>query len=220
MGLNKQRGNMYPWVTDTWNPIRGRCEHGCSYCFAVRQHTKPLRFVEKELKTNLGEGRMIFLGSATDMFAWGVPQSWIEPVLAHCRSFRKNGYLLQTKNPERFYTFHDQFPEGVVLGTTIETNRNYELSRAPKPIDRLTPMALLSHAGFCTMVSVEPILDFDVAELIASIKLISPSWVSIGADSQGHHLSEPPAWKINALITGLRSITEVKIKPNLSRLRR
>lgn len=31
--MNKSKGNMYPWVTHTWNPIKGICPHQCSYLF-------------------------------------------------------------------------------------------------------------------------------------------------------------------------------------------
>lgn len=75
MGLNKQQGNMFPWVDYTWNPIRGACEHACEYCYAKTQHGKPVRLVEKELKTNLADKGVIFLGSATDMFAHSVPSN-------------------------------------------------------------------------------------------------------------------------------------------------
>ncbi|MBE9572966.1 MAG: hypothetical protein IMF11_20265 [Proteobacteria bacterium] len=43
-------------------------------------------------------------------------------------------------------------------------------------------------------------------------------FVSIGADSRGHKLPEPPADKILTLIEELKRFTEVKIKPNLNRL--
>ena len=33
MTLNKQNGNMYPWVTHTWNPLIGECPHRCKYCY-------------------------------------------------------------------------------------------------------------------------------------------------------------------------------------------
>lgn len=223
MGLNPQKGNMYPWVTDTWNPIRGKCVHACSYCFAVRHHTKPLRLVDKEFEIKLGEGKTIFLGSATDMFASSVPGEWIRAVLARCRLFPGNTYLFQTKNAKRLYSFQREFPKYVILGTTIETNRDYRdygASRGPKPMDRVTAMGLLSGAGFRTMVSIEPIMDFDLEELQKAIELTHPGWVSIGADSQGHHLPEPPGFMVEALIAALKRTTEVEIKDNLSRLLR
>ena len=32
--MNKSNGNMYEFVTETWNPVTG-CQHGCEYCYAV-----------------------------------------------------------------------------------------------------------------------------------------------------------------------------------------
>ena len=33
MGLNLSNGNMYKFVNYTWNPIKGKCLHDCSYCY-------------------------------------------------------------------------------------------------------------------------------------------------------------------------------------------
>ena len=68
------------------------------------------------------------------------------------------------------------------------------------------------------MVSIEPILDFDLDVFTKWIKEIDPEFVSIGADSQNHHLLEPPADKIKALIKELKTFTKVIEKPNLGRL--
>ena len=35
MAMNKQKGNMYGFVTHTWNAIKGRCSHNCSYCYMI-----------------------------------------------------------------------------------------------------------------------------------------------------------------------------------------
>ena len=40
---------MYPWVTHTWNVIKGKCPHDCSYCYMKRFPQGELRFDEKEL---------------------------------------------------------------------------------------------------------------------------------------------------------------------------
>ena len=68
------------------------------------------------------------------------------------------------------------------------------------------------------MVTIEPIMDFDVGELTDQIRQCRPEWVNIGADSKGHNLPEPPAEKIRALIEELGKFTEVKLKANLKRL--
>ena len=76
----------------------------------------------------------------------------------------------------------------------------------------------MSQLQFKKMVSIEPIMDFDVDTMIDWIRQIKPEFVSIGADSKGHNLPEPSKDKIRALIGALSKITVVKQKANLSRL--
>lgn len=134
MPLNKQRGNMYNFVSHTYNPIRG-CLHECIYCYvkSMPNYNPKPRLVEKELKYSLGEDNTIFVGSASDMFGQWVPEDWIKKVLERTHRFY-NTYLFQTKNPCRFKDFYNLFPYKTILGTTIETNRDHKLSKAP-PFD-------------------------------------------------------------------------------------
>jgi hypothetical protein len=68
------------------------------------------------------------------------------------------------------------------------------------------------------MITVEPILDFDVMTFSEMILSCKPAQVNIGADSGNNHLPEPPPEKIAALIEALRPFTEVHLKKNLKRL--
>ena len=68
------------------------------------------------------------------------------------------------------------------------------------------------------MVTIEPIIDFDLGAMMALVMRCNPEWVNIGADSRCHNLPEPSADKIDALINELRKFTEVKLKANLKRL--
>ena len=64
MALTKSRGNMYPFVTHTWNAIKGICFHDCPYCYMKKfDGLLPIRFDPKELEVNLGEGNFIFVGN-------------------------------------------------------------------------------------------------------------------------------------------------------------
>lgn len=218
MPLNPQRGDMYGFVNSTWNAIKGKCvAHDCSYCFMKRFPQKDLHLDESEFKTDLGTGNFIFVGSSTDMFAESVPFEWTKRVLDYCKGF-ENRYLFQSKNPGRMALFTLYFPKNSVLGTTIESNRDYpDVSKAPKIADRAKWLKELGNV-YETMVTIEPILDCDVDELVSIIKDIGPSWVNIGADSKGHGLPEPGPEKISALIDGLGEFTEVKVKKNLKRL--
>lgn len=51
--LNKQKGNMYPYVKYTWNAIRGKCPYECIYCYMNGKPVGELRLDEKALKDNL-----------------------------------------------------------------------------------------------------------------------------------------------------------------------
>jgi len=100
-----------------------------------------LRLDKKCLKDNLGEGRIIFVGSSTDMWADEVPDKWIETVLNRCRFFHKNTYLFQSKNPIRFKGF--LFPPKTILGTTIEYDYiDSNITEAPDTSRRITPLLI------------------------------------------------------------------------------
>ena len=150
------------------------------------------------------------------MFANDVPIGWIRQVIEHCRKFPKNKYLFQSKDPERMYRIFDEIPKNFVFGTTIESNITYPISNCPPPEMRAWWIQQLNENQ--VMVTIEPIMDFDLEVMIKWLKDIHPKWVNIGADSKGHHLPEPPKEKILALIEELKKFTEVKLKDNLARL--
>jgi DNA repair photolyase len=77
MALNKQKGNMYGFVTHTWNPIKGICPHGCEYCYMRGRVQSYPHLDEKELRVDLGSGNTIFVGSSCDMWAAEIPEEWI-----------------------------------------------------------------------------------------------------------------------------------------------
>ena len=221
MPMNKSKGNMYGWVDYTWNVIKGRCPHDCVYCYMKRFPQKPLRFDEKELRTNLGIGNTIFVGSSCDMWAEEIPTRWIMQILEHCKKYPDNTYLFQSKNPARFSQLFGLLPPKIILGTTLETNRDISIniSKAPTIPYRSFYMWYISNFRHVdTMISIEPIMDFDLGMFVEMIDKIRPKFVSIGADSKGHNLPEPPVWKVKALIEELKEFTDVKIKNNLGRL--
>jgi len=213
MGLNKQTGNMYDFVTHTWNPVKGKCMHDCKYCYMKKWgNLKPIRLDENEMGTDLGNGNFIFVGSSCDMFAEDVYSAWTERILEYCQQF-SNTYLFQSKNPERFFDY--EFPYNTIFGTTIESNRDYpDISKAPKIQDRVNAMIELHYRKERTMVTIEPVLDFDINGLVNMINLMKPEWVNLGADSGGHKLPEPSKEKLLKLIDRI----EIRQKKNLKRL--
>lgn len=222
MPLNESKGNMYPFVTHTWNPVKGRCPHDCPYCYMKRFKLAPVRFESKELKVDLGICNFIFVGSSCDMWANEIPPAWIEKTLEKCRK-QANRYLFQSKNPIRFthYLETNLVPDRSVFGTTIESDRDHFSGPETNipPIDaRVNGIIKTAEFGYPVTVTIEPIMDFDLNTLLELVNDIDPLWVTVGADSKGHNLPEPNPEKVRDLVNGLRRNFEVVVKDNLWRL--
>lgn len=272
MPLNPPKGEMYPGF-HTWNPIKGKCEMECVFCFMrtgrlkdLNGYNEPPHLVEKELDTKLGLGKDIFVGSTIDMWADSVDAEWIERVLQHCyeadelasdlftgmvsgptrykgkqrverfhgkrKSYSRlpNRYLFQSKNPSRFMDFFDFMPANTTVGTTIETNdlamyRKLGISKAPHVVTRYSAMKFVAQHFSQTMISIEPIMDFDVRGFAAWIDNISPNYVSIGAETKGVFerlgIPQPSHEKVIqlvGLIVDRMEYVEVRLKPNLRHL--
>lgn len=218
--ITESRGNMYSWVTHTWNTIKGECPHGCTYCYMKRWgKQKPVRFDEKELNTDLGSGNFIFVGSSCDVFAKDIPDRWIWKTIDHCyKYYHKNGYLFQTKNPQKMAKFYEaDHWDFIRICTTIETNRTYlEMGATPNVYNRASWLSSFESSD--KYVTIEPIMDFDITQLVDIIKLCNPVQVNIGADSGNNHLPEPSKEKILELINELKKFTVIDQKRNLQRL--
>lgn len=165
----------------------------------------------------LGKGKNIFVGHLTDIFSSLVPEEWINVIFHHCRQY-DNKYIFQTKDPGNIFKFFS-LPPNSMVGTTIETNR-FDLtkaySKAPDPALRAMALHYIPPPKFLT---IEPILDFDVDEMLKLIETAEPSFINIGADSKGHGLIEPPADKIIRLIGFITMMgIEIREKSNLDRL--
>ncbi len=215
MSFRKSVGNMYPWVTHTWNVIKGKCPHDCSYCYMKRFPQGELRFDEKEMKRNLGEDNFIFVGSSCDMWADNIPGKWIAEILGRCYQYPENKYLFQSKNPARFVKSKDWCPPYIMFATTIESDIDYALTIAPTVMSRADAISKISGG----IVTIEPILDFNLGGFVKLIKYANPKWINIGADSKDHNLPEPSWGKVQDLISALKEFTEVKVKSNLERLK-
>lgn len=217
MSLNKSTGNMYSFCNYTWNPIGGLCPFDCSYCFMKRFKLGELTLRKHFLKDSLVDRGTVFVGSSCDMWADEVPDEWIVEVLEYCHRFPETKFLFQSKNPVRFVDF--RFPPNTMLGTTLETNRDHGVSKAPSPEKRYKAFASITkYWDIVSMVSVEPVMDFDLDVFVRWIRDIAPDFVSVGADSKEHNLPEPPVEKVTSLIEELKQFTEVRVKSNLKRL--
>lgn len=219
MGLNVSKGNMYEFITHTWNTIKGACYHDCAYCYMKRWgRLNPVRFDEKELKTDLGENNFIFVGSSCDMFADGTPLEFIEKTLNHCLKFN-NKYLFQSKNPGAMLTYKESFKENTILCTTIESDIFYpEIMRnSPRPENRAMAMGRLSEF-YPVFITIEPIMKFNRKKMIELLKACNAEQINIGADSGNNKLPEPSKEDVLWLIDEIKKFSKIEKKRNIERL--
>ena len=231
LALNKSTGNMYKFVTHTWNPIKGICYHQCRYCYMRyllnEPFLRPPVLVEGEFSRNLNEAEVLFVGSSIDIFAKDIPDEWIIRVLDHCASFNEDKpegghivFLLQSKNPARILQFaHHPIMDHAIVATTLETNR-YDsniMGNSPKITDRALAMEQMADIGIYTMVTAEPLMDYDLDEFVDIIRRCNPRRVNIGKNSaKDYRVPEPDPKKVQELVTSLRAFTRVEFKKNAS----
>ncbi len=207
----------------TWNLFTG-CNFGCSYCWARRlaegrlKKSYPNGFIPtthpERFNRHFKSDDFVFVISMGDIaFAPSVVEDYIVTV---ANRYPETKFLLCSKDPEIFrkVKFHR---DNIYFGTTLETDRHYQFTRAPSPLQRLYSIRQSSHTH--KFVSIEPIMDFN-PEFIDWILTIKPEIVEIGADNYRNNLPEPSWSKIAQLMGELRAndITVIE-KDGLERLR-
>ena len=209
--------NMYPLSVKQWNPFVG-CHFNCIYCYTSfrRQikrfsknkcnncynflpHTHPTR-LDNSLPRTEGD-EFIFTCSNGDVSFCSTP--YLKKILTVIEQDKNTDktFLIQSKNPKTFNRI--QFPDNVILGVTLETNRDeYKISKAPKVSQRYKDFLKVKHNR--KMITTEPIMDFDHREFVSWVKNIDPCMVWLGYDSGKNNLPEPSLEKFKKLHKALR----------------
>ncbi|KKM78278.1 hypothetical protein LCGC14_1361580 [marine sediment metagenome] len=201
-------------IMRTWNVHVG-CDFLCTYCNARRTALTRLRnsprykdgftphLVRSEYKRRFKPGDFVFIGYMGDISFCSLPiirdlcrVIWEQPEV---------NFLFCTKSPLHYHHWywHIVWPENLYLGATIETNRDYHLTRAPAPLYRYIAMRALDHPK--KFLSIEPICDFDLDEMLSWITEIDPQIIEVGADNYHNDLPEPPWEKVEKLLAYLRA---------------
>jgi hypothetical protein len=138
------------------------------------------------------------------------PIEYLLKIIAKIKSEPDKIFLIQSKNPSAFN--RAGFPHNVILGTTLETNRDdlYEgISKAPKPSARYKDLLKVNHT--LKMVTIEPVIDFDMDTMVNWVVDINPCMVWLGYDSRSSGLPEPELEKVKQLYweLGTRGFTVI-----------
>jgi hypothetical protein len=210
--------NMYA-DAKTWNPFKG-CRFDCIYCTPSFQRQSKR---QKNLCPNCykyaphcHEDRLGKIPSAKIIFVCGnadlsfCPPSFMQKIIdrlvEHNARTKGKTYFLQSKRPACFEPFLADLPDNVILLTTLETNRDdgYEaISKAPPPSVRYAQFRALKYPR--KVVTIEPVLDFDLTTFVNWIRTIRPEYVWLGFNSKPEsvELPEPSVDKVQKLIQKL-----------------
>lgn len=221
MQIQQQR--MYK-ETVTWNPAVG-CEHNCIYCkpsfqaqlkrrkkhcldcynFNVHYHPERLTRIPTSAKN-------IFVFAHGD-FAFYDPyfvRDVISQLIMYIRKHPDHQIFLQTKNPVHFYTYISNLlpiKENVIFLTTLETNRGNgyrKISNAPLPLVRFLYFKEVPWKR--KIVTLEPLMDFDIKSLIFMIQGVDPERIYLGLNSRPKQVqlpepSEEKFWEFYNILT-------------------
>ena len=225
--------NMYAGA-ETWNPFQG-CGFDCVYCESSfqRQAKRQKQRCEKcydytphchdnRLSDSIASTPIVFVAGYGDISF--CPRKFtrkiIDRIKRHSRLCRKAKVLyLQSKEPRCFEPFIADFPDNVVLVTTLETNRHdgyRKISKAPLPSVRYEQFKSLEYPR--KVVTIEPVLDFDLRTFAAWIRSIRPEYVWLGFNSKPESvtLPEPSEEKVQELVNRLTD-AGIAIRPKTMR---
>jgi len=197
----------------TWNCFVG-CLFECTYCNARKtaltrlKHSPRYRdgfnphLVENTLSRKFKPGDFVFVCYQGDIaFA---SRHIIVDLTARITEQPEVNFLFCSKSPLNYYYWEMHWPENLYLGATIESTLDHGLSKAPTPFYRYWAMRELVHPK--KFISIEPVCDFDLDEMLFWMAQIKPQIIEVGADNYHNDLPEPPWEKVEKLLEGLRAI--------------
>ena len=89
------------------------------------------------------------------------------------------------------------------------------MRNTPVPRERAIAMQNIANYGIPTYVTCEPLMQFDLAELVELVGMCSPQQVNIGRNSRYDiTLPEPTANEVKMLKAELEKFTKVEVKAN------
>lgn len=131
----------------------------------------------------------------------------IDAIKDHNQRRPEKTYYFQSKRPEYFEPFLSELPANAIILTTLETNRDEDyrdISKAPVPSKRYAQLKGLDYPR--KVVTLEPVMDFDLEIFIDWIKSLNPEYVFLGYNSRPKQviMPEPSEKKLMLFISELQ----------------
>ncbi len=208
------KNRMYSDVV-TWNPFKGcrfdcsycrpsfqaqakRQKHNCADCYNYLPHEHPER-----LNKVPSAGTVFTCGNGDICFCR--PEFTMQ-IIETIKRYPRKTFYLQSKRPAHFEQFLKELPANVIILTTLETNRDAgyrEVSKAPAPSIRYQQLKNLNYHR--KVVTIEPVLDFDLDIFADWVKNLNPEYVWLGFNSRPKQvkLAEPSEEKLTQFVSEL-----------------
>lgn len=203
---------MYPLSVYQWSPFCG-CKFNCIYCknsfqaqlkrWAKKNCQKCYDFIPHEHPERLdihlpstGYMQFIFVCPMGDISFCST--EYLKQIVKRMEYWDSRTFLIQSKNPKTFERV--EWPDNVILGTTIEADEYYypsKISKAPCPSKRFDDFENIKHPY--KMITIEPVMDFGIDVMIHHTKAMNPCMVWLGYDTKKNNLPEPPIEKVKQL---------------------
>ena len=204
----------------TWSTFKG-CDLDCIYCkpsFQLQAKRQKNLCMEcynytphyhPERLSKIPSADIVFVCSNSDISLADPEYTHriIDSIIQHNERCPDKTYYFQSKCPEYFEQFTNDFPSNVILVTTLETNRDegYEdVSKAPVPSERYRQFLELDYHR--KVITSEPVMDFDPEVFISWVVNIDPEYVWLGFNSKPKQvqLPEPSVEKLLEFVEALK----------------
>jgi len=142
MGLNASKGQMYEWVTHTWNAIKGKCLHDCSYCHPAGTMIMMSNFTQKDIKNVVAGDSIIGIRQKDSMGFYRFTESVVVAI-----SKRKEKTIKITTNDSEIICTK----EHPLMGSTETRNcSDWKAARAFSPYEHLRYVSKESRGPYST----------------------------------------------------------------------
>lgn len=184
------------YCTPTFKRQAKRQRKNCNQCYNYTPHCHPERL------SKIPGSKIVFVCGSGDISY--CPKRFVPKIINALKNHRSRNaqtYYFQSKKPSCLKPFLHLLNPNFAIVTTLETNRDkgYKaISKAPLPTTRYKQFLSLKYPR--KVVTIVPVMDFDVEIFADWMIKLKPEYVWLGFDSKKCKLPEPSEQKLKAFV--------------------